>query len=663
MAWSGDGDGPLWRLGAGAPTKIWRQNFASGIAAAGAGRENGAKGEGAMDQEEQSGWLRRAASRAWAWVRRQPAKPEPVQAPPVALGGRFLGEEGLSAMGEMAQGQARKLKARQAEKAAREAFEGGRWVAATDASIAGGRASIAWGIFNPKGELAAHGAQALEGSGWNSIAVAEFEAILRAARELDELGAGGALCLSDSLYSVRGAHLGGSKQARWESVSRGRFDLGWVPREALGPANDAARAALGLRPEKGSDRPWSGWLESLSRGGAAQPASNSCWEALSQQARQAVEQALRARQWIALADARVEGNVAKMGVALFDPQGELKGMFAQSKKLSLKNDQATASRWAVEMAAKKLASRGPALCLSAALDPSMAALGNVALAKGSPAGLGSVQALAARARNTGPSQIADKKLAGQFRRWMWEMEQGSGVKPSETTSQREARLMLARQEKLAQAALDADVAAPGATPAGPARQEEQPPHAEQGKWVAVWARHGAGARVGLAAALFDDKGQFKQELCYPARIKAGQSEVEAARAWLDARLLDWGVRSWEEIEARADGSGVEREAGAALGALARSQVEPVAREPSWGQAGWQAWMERASSPVEPAPAQEPARDMPQRLKSRRPKADWLARWEREAQAQASLPPIVLDLGKRQKEHHEAHPKPQGDPRP
>lgn len=162
----------------------------------------------------------------------------------------------------------------QARRRVREAFEAGLWVAATDACVGpDGRSGIAWGVWSPAGSLATCGSRVLEGE-WSSVD-AEAQAALAAAAELSRMGANAALCLCDCLPAIE--ILAGQEapilprraqaQAQWSLISAGRYKMEWAPREALGPANDAARKAVGLERELKERRPWSLWLASLEERG------------------------------------------------------------------------------------------------------------------------------------------------------------------------------------------------------------------------------------------------------------------------------------------------------------------------------------------------------------------------------------------------------------
>jgi ribonuclease HI len=136
-----------------------------------------------------------------------------------------------------------------ASEAIAQAFLEGKHVAVSDASATmAGRASWSVGIFDPMGRLVADERGVFEGALGSSEA--EGLALEKAMEFLDALGAREWVCFSDSQSSV-------SSLARAGVRSGG--SLVWVPRECVKPANDRARAALGLRQAAPSG--WLQWLE------------------------------------------------------------------------------------------------------------------------------------------------------------------------------------------------------------------------------------------------------------------------------------------------------------------------------------------------------------------------------------------------------------------
>jgi hypothetical protein len=153
-----------------------------------------------------------------------------------------------------------------------QAFERGEWIGMSDACVGpDGHAAIAWGIFAPTGRLATCGAEQLPRVGMASTD-AEAAAALACAAELRRMGAHRALCLCDclpaidSLAGVAPPKAPGLDRKFWLGLAQGDYALEWAPRQALGPANDAARKALGLAPELKKRRAWGVWLAELGVG-------------------------------------------------------------------------------------------------------------------------------------------------------------------------------------------------------------------------------------------------------------------------------------------------------------------------------------------------------------------------------------------------------------
>jgi ribonuclease HI len=289
--------------------------------------------------------------------------------------------DSLSEMSAWARSIARDHSMKQARQLISDAFEQGKWVAASDASIdALGRGAMAWAIFSPDKKLAASG-ESIAGPGEASSTSAEAVAALRACEELDRLGAHAALCVCDCVPAIQkllglGKKGPESPQARrWAAASKERFKMSWVPREALGPANDAARALLSLRAEMGSERPWSTWAQSMSA-----PREDSSFErrpkpgrqpdprkALGERALAATDEALRDNAWIAVSSAWLgsDGRRVGIGVAIFDPSGRLVEQSSRLVRLDCERDMEEGHRQAALVAAKRLAhwEAPSALCL------------------------------------------------------------------------------------------------------------------------------------------------------------------------------------------------------------------------------------------------------------------------------------------------------------
>jgi hypothetical protein len=177
-------------------------------------------------------------------------------------------EPDFCGMAALTKSQAKKAAMRKARHLVSAAFAEGKWVAASDACVDGrGRAAVAWAVFDPTGALAGEGFERVELTEARSSTQAEAYGAIAAAAALARLGAQRAVCLCDCAPAIE--RLSGrcpgpdDTPARWAALSSGRFDLAWVTREALGPANDQARKALDLPPEKSKARPWGEYLEAL----------------------------------------------------------------------------------------------------------------------------------------------------------------------------------------------------------------------------------------------------------------------------------------------------------------------------------------------------------------------------------------------------------------
>lgn len=179
-----------------------------------------------------------------------------------------MSEADFAGMAALTRSQAKKAAMRKARAVVSGAFAEGKWVAASDACVDGkGRAAVAWAIFDPTGALAGEGFERVELTESRSSTQAEAYGAIAAAQALARLDAPSAVCLCDCAPAIE--RLSGRSPGpddtheRWSVLSAGRFDLAWVTREALGPANDQARKALDLPPEKSKNRPWGEYLEAL----------------------------------------------------------------------------------------------------------------------------------------------------------------------------------------------------------------------------------------------------------------------------------------------------------------------------------------------------------------------------------------------------------------
>lgn len=141
------------------------------------------------------------------------------------------------------------------------ALGSGGLVAISDATVMGADAGLSWGVFGPDGGVLVKQSVKLSGVDKSrAVHVAEQTAArsaLSAARGLDR---GPVLLLMDCKPAIR---------ALRDSGELGSDRVQWLPREGLGPANDDARAAVGLAPEFGAARGWAGHLETLSASAAS----------------------------------------------------------------------------------------------------------------------------------------------------------------------------------------------------------------------------------------------------------------------------------------------------------------------------------------------------------------------------------------------------------
>lgn len=294
-----------------------------------------------------------------------------------------LMSSGLAAMSSVARILAKEHTLREAKRLVAAAFEEGHWVAASDASVdLLGRAAIAWAVFGPDRRLAASGESIVTTDFHSSTTTVEAIAAMRACEELSRLGAPSALCVCDCVPAIqkltgrgRGREQGlSAAAASWAEASKGRYQLGWVPREALGPANDAARALLSLRAEKGVERPWSAWVAQMSapsdRIAAAHEPMPCAWSALSAGAQDAMRVARDEQWWVAVADASLssDGRHVGIGLAIFNGAGILVEQASRLCRVETPFDIEDGLRQASLVAAKRLAHwKAPSgLCISGA---------------------------------------------------------------------------------------------------------------------------------------------------------------------------------------------------------------------------------------------------------------------------------------------------------
>ena len=333
---------------------------------------------------------RRAARSALRREQDEAALLRLAQAEPPRAGGVLAGlsrkplslmSSGLAAMSSVARILAKEHTLREAKRMVAAAFAEGHWVAASDASVdLLGRGAIAWAIFGPDRKLAASGESIVKIDFNSSTTKVEALAAMRACEELSRLGAPSALCVCDCVPAIQkltGRGRGrepGAAAAAWSDTSKGRYQLGWVPREALGPANDAARALLSLRAEKGVERPWSAWVAQMmaapDQGLPARQPPAGAWSALSDSARCSLRAARDQKWWVAVADASLssDGRHVGIGLAIFNGEGVLVEQASRLRRVETPFDIEDGLVQASLVAAKRLAHwKAPSgLCISGA---------------------------------------------------------------------------------------------------------------------------------------------------------------------------------------------------------------------------------------------------------------------------------------------------------
>lgn len=177
---------------------------------------------------------------------------------------------------------ARKLEARQrsmVRQAIRDALAAGSWLGISDACIGPtGAASVAWAAFDPTGALRDEGSCVIELTEARSSTDAEAQGATLAALALSRLGAPKAMILCDCQPAVDRlmGKMGEQALGRqdYSAVSQGRYGVSWAARDMMGPANDAARARLGLKSEGAQARQWGPWMQAalgVSDASRAQP--------------------------------------------------------------------------------------------------------------------------------------------------------------------------------------------------------------------------------------------------------------------------------------------------------------------------------------------------------------------------------------------------------
>ena len=500
------------------------------------------------------------------------------------------------AMSRLARDVSRKILTRVASEMIERAFDEGKWVAASDASLhQRDGTSISWAIFNPGRQLVAAGSERLSEEFGFVPAQAEAAASIRCAQELARLKAESALCVSDCVPSITALVGAGSEpsiaRAEWDAASQGRYGLSWVPREALGPANDAAREILGLAAEAGQRRGWGGWLEELK-------SSDAGWEEMLRGPRgiidedgssfqvhatpgKAIKAAMAEDKWIAVADWAFtnDGLHAGISVGLFNSQGELKVEHLMSTALSVAYDEMAARKRCAVFAGKCLARHHAegGVCLvslgdkgvrwDTAREPELPEGITVALCPRKYLATATVVAKIAASKAyyaTGPDlniwNVGDKILTSRRSAWSQWMESVESIPEPEPAASIPAEVVMSEsvgqriQGRAAPASLARESARPvAAKKSGPEDHEalraalggrdgtaaEVIELAAGKKWMmlAEPCFGGAGGRVGLACVLFDERGELRANISTSFRPeKASRKPVDQDAAIAAVRV-------------------------------------------------------------------------------------------------------------------------------
>lgn len=509
------------------------------------------------------------------------------------------------AMSQLTRDVSRKILTKVSSEMIERAFADGKWVAASDASLhQRDGTSIAWAIFNPKRQLVVSGTERLSEEFGFVPAQAEAAASIRCAQELARLKAPSALCVSDCVPSIA-ALVGGwsepsTARAEWDIASQGRYELSWVPREALAPANDAAREHLGLATEGGVRRQWGDWLAGLKT-------SDEGWEEMLRGPRgivdahgssfsikstpaSSVKKAMDENKWTAVADWAFsqDGSHAGVSVALFNSEGELKAEQLLSTALHTNYDDVSARRRTAVLAAKCLERHhaGGGVCIvslggmgipwDASREPELPEGITVALCRREQLSMASIVAkiAAGKVRATGPDlniwNIGSKILNSRKAEWNeWLGSLSSMPEPAAPAivenSVDEKRAPQARRPSAGAAPIREikrtprflagkdELINPEAVRAssggidGPIGEVLEASIGKKWMILAEPCFGGSGGRMGLAFVIFDEKGELKTSTSVVFRPNkasvAPVSKEEAhaeARKYCIQRLADWG---------------------------------------------------------------------------------------------------------------------------
>lgn len=511
----------------------------------------------------------------------------------------------LHAMSQLTRDVSRKILTKVSSEMIERAFADGKWVAASDASLhERDGTSISWAIFNPKRQLVVSGAERLAEEFGFVTAQAEAAASIRCAQELARLNAPSALCVSDCVPSIAALVGGWSEpspaRAEWDIASQGRYELSWVPREALAPANDAAREHLGLATEGGIRRHWGDWLAGLKT-------SDEGWEEMLRGPRgiidadgssfsikstpaSSVKKAMDENKWIAVADWAFsqDGSHAGISVALFNSDGVLKVEQLLSTALPANFDETSARRRTAILAAKCLERHyaeggvcivslgGKGIPWDASRQPELPEGITVALCQREQLSMASIVAkiAAGKVRAAGPDlniwNIGSKILSSRKAEWgqwlesldsMPELPVPAAVERVHASQKESA----ARRPRAASAPIPeikrtpkffagkAELVNPEAIRAssggvdGPIGDVLEASLGRKWMILAEPCFGGSSGRMGLAYVLFDESGELKTSSSVVFRPNkasvAPVSQEEAlaeARKYCIQRLADWG---------------------------------------------------------------------------------------------------------------------------
>ena len=471
----------------------------------------------------------------------------------------------LPKMTALSHGEARRIMTRETGAKVERAFAEGRWVAATDASmnIDAKKAAIAWAIFNPAGELVASGAERMGDGSPFSTSDAEAAAAMRACAELDRLCAPSALCITDSASSIQGftgiGVNGPSWQQAWDQVAQGRYELSWAPREALGPANDAARAAMEMEPEKMLDRLWSTWVSDIKKEGLAGvggPRSDEICgiDALGETARKKLVAALGRGSALAVMDTAFseDGMEVGIGAALFKMRGgkaELLEHVAQRARIGEPFNQGQAASAAKSFVEERFAERAverfvALACWPGVQDDGEQAQAGAAIISGARAGmfgLAHSMAHAEIAAGASAGEVSQREGSMRTKRWrmaavtltgkrmsIHEMAEKVAVEENAHKGQEReaASVEAAAHKKQEQASSPKGSGAAQSRVFGGININQVVKALSSGEWMVIaTGLKSPDGRLGAAYAIFDERGS-----CWEQRAACVGQEGEGGRA-------------------------------------------------------------------------------------------------------------------------------------